>query len=266
MSMRLNLVDSLFQQGQKLHKLGRAADAQQILQRLTEFRQLPSEVAEMSQAVLAEMHLKRLQFRKARRCLTAALQHRPDCARYHYLMAQAWEKDEKGDDERGIEHYERSLDLDPEQPECLSDLGLLLVEVGQVEDGLSRLRHAVKLAPTNPVFVEHLVSALRLANRSDEARSALVSARFRNPRNPRFHKLWNDFQFQELRRQQEMEKLEKVRAAADDAPVLLPFVRVVRADETEKRTPIGKILRQDRPTPAAPHGRDNRNRLPRQCL
>src|SRR5205085_6029856 len=113
----------------KLSKLGRTGDAHRILLRLAGLRTLPPEVAEMSQAMLAEIYLKRRQYRRARRSLTAALVHRPDCARYHYLIAQAWQDDDRPDRERAREHYARSLELDPEQPECLSRLGLLLVEL-----------------------------------------------------------------------------------------------------------------------------------------
>jgi Tfp pilus assembly protein PilF len=252
MSMRLNLVDAIFNRGEKLHKLGRTADAQQILLRLAEFRSLPSEVAEMSQALLAEDYLKQNRFRKARRCLTSALEHRPDCARYHYLMAQAWENDDRGDDQKASEHYERSLQLDPEQPDCLSRAGMLLVEMGQAEEGLRRLRQAVELAPTDPALVERMVAALLLDDQAEEARAALLAARFRNARDNRFLKLWTDFQFQELRRRQRAEKLAMLPDDEEESPSLLPFVRIERVAATAARPPIAKIIRKDPPTPAAP--------------
>src|SRR5439155_1529873 len=123
--------------------------------------------------------------------------------RYHYLIAQAWQDDAKPDSERAREHYVRSLELDPEQPECLSRLGLMLVELGEVHEGLEHVRRAVGLAPADPALVQRQVEALRLSDRDDEARSAVLAARFRNPRDPRFHKLWNDFQFEQLRRRQD---------------------------------------------------------------
>jgi tetratricopeptide (TPR) repeat protein len=262
--MRLNLVDSLLEKSQQMHKLGRAGDAEQILRSLGEFRKLPAEVAEMSQAMLGEIYLKRRRFRRARRCLTAALSHRPDCALYHYQIAQAWREDDKGDNERAIEHFERSLELDPEQPVCQGELGLLLIEMGRVEEGLDHLRRAVNCAADDPSLVGRLVTGLRLANRTEEARAMLLAARFRNARDPRFQKLWTDFQFQELRRQQEMAKLQGENGPAEEEPVLLPFVMPAQNADARKRTPVGKIIRQDSPT--SPHAPHQPLRQPRQCL
>ena len=53
---------------------------------------------------------------------------------------------------------------------------------------------AVEVAPENANALAKLVKGLRLAGRGDEARSALQAALFRNPRNPRFRKLWNEYQ------------------------------------------------------------------------
>src|SRR5205823_2015918 len=113
MSRMLNLVDALLSKGQRLQALGREQEALHILKTLSGFRELPGEAAEMTQAVLAEMYLERGRYHKARRHLTAALRHRPDCARYHFLMATALRADGHGDAERAAEHYRRSLELDP---------------------------------------------------------------------------------------------------------------------------------------------------------
>jgi tetratricopeptide (TPR) repeat protein len=236
MSMTLNLVDSLLHQGQKLHKLGRIGDAQRTLLRLTALRKLPAEVAETSHALLAEIYLKRRQHRRARRALTAALGHQPESAQYHYLIAKSWQEDEqKGDNEKAREHYARSLEFDPEQPDCLSRLGFLQVELGDVDEGLERLKGATELAPDNPAIVQRYVDGLRLADRSDDARAVLLAARFRNARDPRFHKLWNDFQFEELRQSQEHRRGLRIADCGDD-PVLLPF-----PDSAQPMLPFRKI-------------------------
>ncbi len=226
MSTTLNLVDRLFARGCNYHDIGRAQDALYLLGRLAGFRELPAEVAEQTQARLADLWLRRRKFHRARRCLTAALRHAPASARYHFLMASAVEADRRGDPERAAEHYRRSLELQPDQPECLGKYGLLAVRLGRTEEGLQCLRRAVELAPGDPEPLRRLVKGLQLANRSDEARKELRLARFRNPRDPRFRKLADDFLFDEARRQQEAERIAGGETAAEkDGPVLLPFVR-----------------------------------------
>jgi tetratricopeptide (TPR) repeat protein len=238
MSMTLNLVDSLLHQSQKLHKLGRTGDAHRLLLRLAGLRKLPRETAETSQALLAEIYLKRRQYRRARRSLTAALAHDETSAKYHYLIAQTWQDDDKGDNQLAREHYLRSLELEPEQPDCLSRLGYLQVELGEVEDGLDRLHKAVQLAPHDPALLRRHVDGLRLADRFEEARSAILAARFRNPRDARFQKVWNDFQFEELRHKQNQGFQTDI-GTSENEPVLLPFISI--PDEATRSRPVRKI-------------------------
>jgi len=251
MSTTLNLADRLLAMGRNLHELGREHDARRILSRLACFLELSPEVAEETQVRLAEIYLRRRKFKQARRHLTAALRHRPDSAQYHFLMATALDADEKGNPERAAEHFKRVLRLEPDHREGLADYGLLAVRLGQTEEGLQYLRRLVELAPHDPEAVNQLVTGLRLANRVDEARAALLAARFRNPRDGRFLNLWNDFHFQELRREQEIVR-QAGRATTTDEPVLLPFVRP--ASDTTALQPEGKIIRRDPASdPSPPH-------------
>ena len=263
MSMTLNLVDRLLARGRLFQELGRDHDAIDILGRLSRFASLPAEVAEETQARLAEIHLRRNRPRKARRHLTAALVHQPTNARHHLLMARAVEADRRGDPERALEHYRRSLEIDPDQPECLSEYGLLAIRQGQSDEGLNNLRRAVELDADNPELLERLVKGFCLLRRADEARAALRIALFRHSRDNRFQKLWNDFQFERLRRQQETEN--RARSASDGSetePVLLPFVRPAKQE-----TPVAgtaTIIRVDGPeTPRPPH-HPRISRLPRR--
>src|SRR5207249_4409382 len=100
-------------------------------------------------------------------------------------------------------HYRKSLELDPRQPRCLGNYGLLALRMGDGEHGLHLLRRAAELDPNEPEVVGRLAEGLRQEGRIDEARDALRSARFRNPRDPRFVRLWHDFQFRQLREAQE---------------------------------------------------------------
>jgi tetratricopeptide (TPR) repeat protein len=253
MSTTLNLADRLLAMGRNYHELGREHDALHVLRRLAGLQELRAEVAEETQSRLAEICLRCRQYKRARRHLTAALRHQPDSAHYHYLMATALEEDDAGDLERAAKHYRQALKLDPEHQESLAALGLLAVEMGQVEEGLKCLRRLVDLVPDDAEAVGQLVTGLRLAGRTEEARATLLTVRFRNPRDARFQKLWSDFQFQELRRDQEAARQDRRAQAAEEGPVLLPFVRVV--PETPSSPSGGsKVLRRDAASlPGPPH-------------
>ncbi len=254
MSRTLNLVAHVLARGRKLHELGRTDDASKLLGRLGGWRELPKEVAEETQARLADMQMRRRQYHRARRHLTAALALRPNNPRYHYLMATALDLDEKGDPASALQHYRTSLALDPDQPRCLSDYGLLALSLGQDEEGLQALRRAVELAPGDPEVVGALVEGLCHLNRPEEARVCLRAALFRNPRHAGFGKLWSDFQFQQLHEAQEAARRGNQEGSGKkDGPVLLPFVRLVSENPT--RRPRGrKVIRQDVPSsPAPPH-------------
>jgi tetratricopeptide (TPR) repeat protein len=251
MSRKLNLVDRLLAMGRRCQELGRDHDARHVLGRLAGFGELPAAVAEETQARLAELDLKRGRFRRARRHLTAALFHRPDHARYHYLLAGALDADGRGDPQRAVAHYRKSLELDPNQPRCLGEFGLLALRLGQTDEGLAVLRRAAELAPADPEAVGRLVDGLRQEGRTDEARGVLRAARFRNPRDARFHRLWSDFEFHLLRQEQQARRhADHTGQPADDGPVLLPFVRP--APETAKAG--RKVIRRDGASPpTAPH-------------
>lgn len=249
MSRTLNLVDSLLLMGRRHQELGRVRDALTLLARLARFRELPPAVAEETQVRLAELQLRRRKYQRARRHLTAALRYDPANARYHHLLAGALRGQDEALWDRAAEHYRRSLELDPNQPDCLAEFGLFAVRLGHTDEGLKRLREALALRPDDPVLLGQLAEALRLAGRPDEARGELRAALFRNPRDRRFRRLWADFQFQQLRRQ---EQGRRARRSAADGPVLLPFVP---AAGTSRMPGYGKILRHDAPAAVPPpHG------------
>jgi tetratricopeptide (TPR) repeat protein len=228
MSITLNLVDHLLILGRRHQELGRVHDAVRVLSRLSGFRDLPGEAAEEVQVRLAELCMKRRRYAKARRHLTAALRHQPDSARYHYLMAKAALAEDRGDMERASDHFCRSLELDESQAMCRAECGLLAVRLGRVDDGLAHLRRALELAPEDAEVIAKAVKGFRLADRADEARDVLRAALFRQPKSSRFRKLWNEFQYLQLRQRQQAHRQRQTNV--DEGPRLLPFVRPVTAD------------------------------------
>ncbi|HTU89252.1 MAG TPA: tetratricopeptide repeat protein [Gemmataceae bacterium] len=250
MMSTLNLVDGVLAMGRRYQEVGRLRDAVAILTRLSRFRYLPAVAAEETQARLAEIYLKRRKYKQARRHLTAALRHQPDNVRYHYLLATALAAEEGADLERAGEHYRRALELDPGHVKCLADYGQLLLRLGQTEEGLVRLRKAVDQAPEDVEVLGKLVKGLRLSGRSDEARSVLHLAMFRNAQSPQFRKLWSEFRFQQARRR-EAGRMQLAENEDDgEQPVVLPFVRF--ADGPSQASDCPTILRREDGAAAAP--------------
>jgi tetratricopeptide (TPR) repeat protein len=249
MSTTLNLVEHLLSRGRNFQYLGRDHDAQQTLHRLSSLRDIPAEVHEETLCRLAEMLLRQGRYTKARRHLTALLVQCPDNARYQYMMATAYDLDERADPHRAAQHYRRSLELDPNQPRCHSELGLLALRLGQTEDGLQHLRRAVELAPHDPDAVRDLAEGLRLEGQDDAARDALRAGRFRNPRDPRFLKLWNDFHFRLLHETQQSREESTPAEGGLCRPHILPFLRPTREEHSDEA-----VVRLDAPTlPQPPH-------------
>jgi tetratricopeptide (TPR) repeat protein len=253
MSTTLNLVEHLLNRGRFFQQLGRSHDALRILSRLGAFRELPPAVAEETRFRLGELLLGRRKYHKARRHLAVALCYGPENARCHFLMARALEGGRDGDRERAAEHYRKALELDPTQTDCLCSWGKLAVRLGRSEEAIESFRAAVAQAPDSIKVLKEAVAGLREAGRADEARGLLLAARFRQPRDSRYLKLWNDFQFQRARRQQQAARRAQARADRnDEGPVLLPFVRPEGAAASTVRV-AGKILRHDGPSSPTPH-------------
>jgi Tfp pilus assembly protein PilF len=209
-----------------LQELGRGRDALRILGRLTRLRELPTEVAEETHARLAEIRLAHGQYRRARRHVAAALAYDPASPRYHHLMATALEQDELAEPLRAAKFYRRALRLDPEQPRCQAEYGLLALRLGDTGDGLAALRRAAELAPDDADVLGMVVEGLCGEGCAEEARGLLLAARFRNGRDVRFQRLWNDLRFRQLHEEQEAAR-RACPASADTeaAAVVLPFVR-----------------------------------------
>ncbi|TMQ34502.1 MAG: tetratricopeptide repeat protein [Planctomycetota bacterium] len=253
MSKTLNLTDQLLSRGRFLQEIGRTHDAARLLGRLAGLRELPAAAAEETQARLAELNIRQRHFPQARRHLAAALTHNTKNARYHYLMAVAHDQDENGDPQTALDHFRQALRLDADQPRYLGDFGILALCLGHNEEGLAALRRGVDLAPDDPEAVGKLVEGLCLAEQPAEARLALRSALFRNPRHAGFRKLWNDFQFEQLCEEQEAaRRRQQNRLDDEEEPVFLPFSRT--AAEAVPVKPSRRRIRHDGPsTPTPPH-------------
>jgi len=244
MGKTLNLCECLLQMGRDWQAAGRLVEASRVLLRLAGFHDLPAAVAEETHSRLATLFLQLREFKKARRHLTSVLFFRPSHAPYYFQLASALHHDDEADPFRAVRYYRQALRLDPDQPRWWSDFGRLLLQIGKPQKAVVAMRKALSLGADDPVIVAKLVEGLCLADRADEARKVLRDARFRHPRDPRFRKLWNDFQFRQIHDAQF-----EPPAAAE--PVILPFVR--RAALPEAPSVPGRIIRLDQASKPAPH-------------
>jgi tetratricopeptide (TPR) repeat protein len=251
MSTTLHVFRYCLDQARKFHELGRLRDALAILGRLANFRRLPNAVLGEVRGRMAEIELQLGEHRKARRHLTVALASGNDKARHHQLLAQAIEDDTNADESRALDHYRESLQLDANQPAIWAKLGQLALRIGEIEEGVMALRRAAELAADDPQILRQVTEGLIDAGQVDEARRGLQAARFRNPRDQRFKKLWNEFQFHQLHDQQQ-----KARRRQCRAPVLLPFLRVTCGPES---TPC--LIREDGPASLSPPHRPRHSPL-----
>ncbi|MBV9122342.1 MAG: hypothetical protein JO112_03140, partial [Planctomycetes bacterium] len=187
----------------------------------------------------------------ARRHLTAVLSRQPENARYHALMAAILNEDPKADPHRAADHYRQSLRLQPHQPDCLSDFGLLALRLGQTEEGLAALRQAVELAPNDPEVLGKLVTGLQELDQTEEARQVLIAALFRNSWDGRFRDLWNNFQYDQLRDRQSMaRRAQEEPEGEEDRPAVLPFVAPPPSPSPVPQS--AKRIRRDKPSPLPP--------------
>jgi tetratricopeptide (TPR) repeat protein len=218
----LNLADSLLLMGRTRQELGRTQDAIQLFTRLSKLRELLPALAAETHARLGELHLDRKKYQRARRHLQIALLHDPDNAHSHHLLANAYRH--QGEDQWAVaaEHFQKALALDAGNVECLVDFGLLRVRQGHTEDGLTHLRRALEWKPDDPALLSRVMKVMRLAGRNDEARKAVRAAMFRNSRDARFRLVWDRYQFQRLRREQQRNRT--VAAPEAENPAILAFV------------------------------------------
>ncbi len=250
MSKTLNLIRCLLAKGRKLHKLGVDGDALLTLSRLSSFRELPAGIAAETQRRLTELLLKQRKYIRARRHLAALLAQQPENPHYHYLMARAVEKDVRGDPKRAVEHYRQALAIEPNHPRYLSDFGLAALRIGRNREGLKSLRRALELAPDDATVVGKVVDGLSQRGRFREALRAVRTAVFRNPRERRFRKLWQDVRFRQAHADQQAAR--QSATALGDGPTLLPFVP---APASAQPAQVGlRIYRHDvEPTIPHPH-------------
>jgi tetratricopeptide (TPR) repeat protein len=246
----LNLCQHLLTQARRYSQVGANERALRSFGRLASLRILPDDVAEETQANLAELLLGQREYAKARRHLTAALAHDPNNPDYYYLMARALDEDPRGSREKAMQNYRLCLQKDSENPYFHCDAGLFALEQGLTEEGLGYLRKAVKLAPSDVELLSDVVRGLQENGLLVEAREVAIAARFQNGRDPRFLRLWNEFRFRETHlEQKQTDKRHVAKLGVMQPRDCLVF------EELTTQTPSGRqLIRRDNASrPAGPH-------------
>jgi tetratricopeptide (TPR) repeat protein len=248
MGRTLNLVELLLTSGRHLCEIGRTTEALDVLTRLAGFRQLPSHIVEEIQALLADIHMQRENYVRARRHLTAALAFRPLNAEYHYMMAIAIEEDDHADLKRAEMYYARAVQEEPDNASYWADYGSYLFRIGKTKSALKAIRKAYKLALHNPEIVAQVGEVLRREDYHEEATTKLRAALFHNPGDLRFREVWQEHQFLSISDQQKRQQDVEKRGDRRQGPVLLPFTP---EEQTGKYLELGeKTFRFDEAEPA----------------
>lgn len=247
-SKTLPLAEQALALGQHYLRQGRDLEALDILGKLARLGHIDPAISEQAQVHLAEIHLRRRDFKQARRHLNVALASQPDNAAYHHLMAMAVEDDPDADPRRAVLHYRKAVELEPENAEYRSDYGLFIIDFGKPREGIRQLEKAVKLAPEDGQFAQQLTLALAGEGQFDKARRVALHALFRNPDDSRLRRLWYDLRFQEARFDQQRCKLKAKNAEV----VLLPFEPKPPKQPATIKMEDGTILRLDPPAPPKP--------------
>jgi tetratricopeptide (TPR) repeat protein len=250
MSKPLNLAAALLAYARNLFRLGRRGDAFVAFSRLAAMPALAPAVAAESYRALAEIHIDRRHYRKARQAVRAALAAEPDDAAAHHLFALADDRDPRGNPRRALKHYRRAVELDPARPGWMCDYGQVALRLDRTVEALTALRKAAELAPNDADILEWVADGLAEAGEMNEAAELLRAARFRNPRNPQFETLWNRFRFFQARaEQQPRASVPLLRPFT--APEILPFDTARLPDP--RSASGGGVLRFDAAARPKPH-------------
>jgi serine/threonine-protein kinase len=95
-------------------------------------------------------------------------------AAHNALAIDVLEK--RGEREKAVEHYRKAIRLWPSFPETRANLGVTLVELGKVAEGLDEIRQAVSERPEDPVLLESLAWSIEHTQGQEAAREAWSEA------------------------------------------------------------------------------------------
>jgi adenylate cyclase len=108
---------------------------------------------------------------RALQAALTAVQLDPSDSRCHQFLAQAYRY--RGEYDRALTHSERSIALNPNDANAITQMGYALAIIGRAEKGVGLIRQAMRLNPFHPAWYwNDLAIALYAARRYEEALNA----------------------------------------------------------------------------------------------
>ena len=86
--------------------------------------------------------------------------------------------------------YQRMLELNPDEPEAIHNLGILIVQANRLDEGLKLLARSLTLAPTSIRFLKNYAIILRGIGRSADAVPVLPARSISATRHQRRSWIW----------------------------------------------------------------------------
>lgn len=105
----------------------------------------------------------------------AALKHQPRLARAHAGIGSAL-VEVRGEYSEGMKRYLTAVELDPENPALLNDLGWIAFKMRRYPEAVAALEKASTLDPQNPMIRTNLGLAYQKADKTEEALTHLHRA------------------------------------------------------------------------------------------
>ncbi|HLW68072.1 MAG TPA: tetratricopeptide repeat protein [Gemmataceae bacterium] len=244
MSRTLNLLDQMLLRARTLQAMGRHQRSLGVLRRIARWPNLPAEREVEVQSLLGETYFQLRKYKHARKHFRQVIRLQPDDAEAHLQLARAIDHDPMIDARQASRYYRRALELRPDDPKVLRECGQYAVQMGRCRKGRKLLERALELAPHDFDNVKAYVDGLEEMQLYAEAKQTLRLARFQHQQNSRFHQIWGDLEYRQLRFEQRSAMAE--RAEPTDT---VPFLRLHTAEGTRKP----RMVRRDLPSEPGPH-------------
>jgi tetratricopeptide (TPR) repeat protein len=224
--------------------MGRQQRSLGVLRQISRWPNLPTEREAEVQQLLGETCFQLRKYKHARKHLRQVIRLQPDDAEALLQLARAIDHDPMIDARQASRYYRKALELRPGDPKVLRECGQYFIQMGRCRKGLKLLHRAMELAPHDFDNVKAYVDGLEEMQLYADAKQTLRLARFRHQQNSRFHQIWGDLEYRQLRFQQRSELA--VRAAPTET---VPFLRLHTGEPAKKV----RIVRRDLGSEAGPH-------------
>lgn len=221
MASLLSLFDETLFRAERLFKLGRVQDAGSVYESLSRFSDLPVDVVVKIRCGLGKISHLSGSYRKAVRHFTVALAHSPNNQEILYLRAKTFAVLGKKAFKRCQMDLQEILRANASSAKANSLMGLVLSKNGNHESALEYHYKAVDLNKKQPVYLKRLVKVLMELDMWDEACSVICKSMFPNSQNKKFQVIWDHFQFQRTRFEQESKS-----CTITSGMVVLPFLKL----------------------------------------